>query len=1064
MKKYFLTLTLSILFSVTLFAQQAVSPFVSISKNDTKWVKFNAAKNIESSSVFEKYGKSFGLGSNDAMKQIKSETDKLGFTHDRYQQNYQGVPVRGAEYIIHSQSGKALSGNGQLVKNIQLIASPQISGEQAIFKAIAYTGASSYMWENTNAEAMLKQIKNDANATYAPKAELMIVDQKSSGIAANYKLAYRIDIFAQQPMSRKYVFVDATTGDILFTENRIKNTDVPGTAVTKYAGTQTIITDSVSPGVYRLRQTTSGGGVETYNMQEGTDYGLAVDFTDTDNYWNNVNANQDEAATDAHFASTKTYEYYYQTFGRLSYDNADAKLISYVHYDNNYANAFWNGSYMTYGDGDGTSYSALTSIDVCGHEITHAVDEYSANLIYQDEMGALNEGFSDIFGAAIEFFADPANANWTIGEAFDLTGTGFRSLSNPKAAQLPDTYHGEFWLFNDVFDNGGVHTNCGVLAHWFYIMSEGKTGTNDIGNSYNVTGMGMDTAAAIAYRALTVYLIPSSQYIDARQAMIWSAEDLYGQCSQAAITASQAWYAVGVGYPISDYDLWMSEITYPVTACGYGYEVMIQGRLIYNGCLANYEIGDSIPVGYRINGGTVVNDTLILTADLHGGDTLDFSFPTPADFPAIGLYTIDCWVDVNTDNTSGNDSIIGYQFENKIQQNIDLGVSNITAPVSDCHLNMEPVAVEVKFYGCDSLGIGETIVLAYSVNSGAAVRDTVQTTTVLYPLDVFTHVFNVPANLSAAGTYSIEAWTEYLPDTLNTNDTFLGFTVKNPLAISEDTIGFEESNLNSMINVQTTNYSNAFVSTTAHNTGTKGFQMTGGNAMNYIDMLEFPSGSNTWQINEFLSAKINFCVDASTWTTCNMRFDLKQTHGGDLYSQYLGAGDYTIASNFRVMVDGNQIGGTYNPTTPKNDPYLTHYMNLDSYAGTKFTVTLETRNISKDTSIFFMPFVLDNAYVDNVCFTEQSQQGIEDNSLLNQTSVYPNPFSDEFSIKYDTDGSEIVCITVANIVGNIVYSGNYNVSSGSNRINLNMQNQASGVYILNISNGKANANRKLVKQ
>jgi Zn-dependent metalloprotease len=1063
MKKHFLFLSVCFLFSFALVAQQASLPFVSISKNDTKWVKFNQSKNIEASYVFEKYANAFGLGSLNTMKQLKTETDKLGFTHIRYQQNYQGVPVRGAVYLIHSQNGKAVSGNGLIVKDIQLKVQPQLSGEEAIFKAIAYTGAENYMWESASAELKLKEIKSNQSASYYPVPELMIVDQKCSGIASQYKLAYRIDIFAEKPMSRKYVFVDAQTGAILFTENRIHTTDVTGTALTKYAGTQNIITDSVSPGVYRLRQATTGGGIETYDMNKGTDYGTAVDFTDTDNYWNNINADQDEAATDAHFAATKTYEYYFKTFGRLGYDNANAKLVNYVHYDVNYVNAFWNGSFMTFGDGDGTSYSALTSLDVCGHEITHAVDENSANLIYQDESGAMNEGFSDIFGTAIEFFADSAHADWNIGEDFDLSGTGFRSLSNPKASQLPDTYHGQYWVFNDVLDNGGVHTNCGVLAHWYYIMSEGKVGTNDLGHAYNVSGLGIDTASAVAYRALNVYLIPSSQYIDARQATIWAAEDLYGQCSVVALNAAAAWYAVGVGYPVTNYDLWMNKIIYPVTACGLGME-NIQARLIYNGCIATFLAGDTIPVAFKVDGGSVVNDSIILASDLQGGDTLDFIFSVPADFSSTGTHTIDCWVNYDNDNQSGNDSIVGYQFESKLQQNIDMGITNITSPVSGCNMgNSEAVAVEVKFFGCDSVSAGSPIVLAYRVNSGAAVRDTITIPTTLYPSGTFSHVFTVPANLSNAGIYTIDAWTEYTPDTLNTNDMFSGYTVKNPITLSNDTIGFEESNLNNIINVETTNYSHALVSTVAHNTGTKGFQMTGGNFMDYMDQLELPTGSNTWMINEFLSAKINFCVDASAWSTVNLRFDLKQTHGGDLYTLYLGAGDYTVASNMRILIDGTQIGSTYNPTTSHADPYLTHFVNLDSYAGTKFTLTIETRNVAKDTSIMG-PRILDNAYLDNICFSEQSQQDINENSHLQMVDVFPNPFNSVFTVKYDTDKNDEIAVNITDIMGKVIYTESWGVCMGSNKKTISVEDLPAGVYVLRISDKSGSISKRMIKQ
>lgn len=145
-----------------------------------------------------------------------------------------------------------------------------------------------------------------------------------------------------------------------------------GTAVTKYSGTQTITTDSYN-GYYRLRESGRGNGIFTYNMQLGSNYYSAVDFTDDDNYWNNVNAQQDEVATDAHWASEKYYDYFYNTFNRNSIDNNGFALYNYVHADliafglSNNVNAFWDGARMTYGDGNAT-YSPLTTVDITAHK------------------------------------------------------------------------------------------------------------------------------------------------------------------------------------------------------------------------------------------------------------------------------------------------------------------------------------------------------------------------------------------------------------------------------------------------------------------------------------------------------------------------------------------------------------------------------------------------------------------------------------------------------------------------------------------------------------------------
>jgi len=350
-------------------------------------------------------------------------------------------------------------------------------------------------------------------------------------------------------LSRREIYISAINGAVLFENNLLHTANVKGTATTAYSGTQTINTDSTASNSFRLRQTVSGGGVNTYDLANGTNYANAVDFTDSDNNWNNVNTNKDEYATDAHWGAEQTYIYFDSLFGRNSINDNGFILNSYLSYSTNYANAFWDGQRMTYGDGN-FSIDPLVSIDIAGHEIAHGLTTFSANLIYQSESGALNESFSDIFGSAIEFFGKSASANWTIGEDIGLV---IRSMSNPNSYGDPDTYDGTNWanvngcIPSRQNDYCGVHINSGVQNFWFYLLTNGGSGTNDNNESYSVDGIGIDTAAAVAYRNLTVYLTRSSNYDDARYYSIVSAIDLYGPCSKQVEAVTDAWHAVGVG-------------------------------------------------------------------------------------------------------------------------------------------------------------------------------------------------------------------------------------------------------------------------------------------------------------------------------------------------------------------------------------------------------------------------------------------------------------------------------------------------------------------------------------
>lgn len=494
---------------------------------------------------FDEWSKTYFKVNNNINFNITSrESDALGKDHYRCIQTYNNIPIFEATFILHIANNKIYSLNGTLYQNINITDGNIIEETQALDYALRSTKAKKFKWQSVEEETALKEQSENPNATYFPEGELFYLNNNNNNNF--HQLAWRFNVYASDTLLHEWIFVDAYSGKILMKLPIIHNTDTPGTAVTKYSGTQTITSDSYS-GTYRLRESGRGNGIRTYNMQQGTNYANAVDFTDNDNYWDNFNSNFDEVATDAHWAAEKYYDYLYNEHNRNSLDNSGLALLSYIHYDYLYANAFWDGLRMTYGDGDGSSWSPLTPIDIAGHEMTHGLTSYTADLVYQDESGAMNEAFSDIFGTALEFYAKPADANWLIGENI---GSALRSMANPKSYGLPDTYLGQYW-YSGTGDNGGVHTNCGVMSHWFYLIVQGGSGTNDNNNTYNITGIGMQKAEQIAFRLLTVYLTNTAQHYDARYYSIIATADLYGSCSPEVEAVTNAWYAVGVGNPYS---------------------------------------------------------------------------------------------------------------------------------------------------------------------------------------------------------------------------------------------------------------------------------------------------------------------------------------------------------------------------------------------------------------------------------------------------------------------------------------------------------------------------------
>ncbi|UAY52317.1 M4 family metallopeptidase [Ferruginibacter albus] len=480
----------------------------------------------------------------------------------RYQQYFKGIKVEQGSYAVVLKDGNISYASGEfyVLDKLKSIV-PNITDSVALKNALTSVGATLYKWQEEGAQ----------NATVGkyPVPELVIMQDYygDEGLV----LAYKFDIYAVKPLSRNIVYVSAVTGKVIYKNPLIHHANANGTADTKYSGTKNITTDSRF-GSYRLRETRGiASGIETYNMKKGTNYNTAVDFTDGDNNWTNAefnNANQDIGALDAHWGAETVYDYWLNKHNRKSWDGNDAKIKSYVHYDNAYDNAFFDGNEMNYGDGSYPvpgGFKILTTLDICGHEIGHGVCSSTCDLVYSRESGAMNEGFSDIWASCIEHYADPTASQydyWLIGE--DATADyvrgvnrdALRDMKNPKAQAQPDTYLGQYWQDATVSgcpspnettnDYCGVHTNSGVLNHWFYLVTEGGSGTNDNGNSYQFSGLGFDESEQIAFLTETS-LTATSVYSDCRDVSINAATTLYGSCSKEVEIVTNAWYAVGVG-------------------------------------------------------------------------------------------------------------------------------------------------------------------------------------------------------------------------------------------------------------------------------------------------------------------------------------------------------------------------------------------------------------------------------------------------------------------------------------------------------------------------------------
>jgi thermolysin len=231
-------------------------------------------------------------------------------------------------------------------------------------------------------------------------------------------------------------------------------------------------------------------------------------------------------------------------------------MVSRTHYGKSYNNAFWDGASMTYGDGDGTTYRPFDALDVVGHEMAHGITERTSNLRYQNESGAANESFSDIIGAAVEFYTGQLTgfggqsypSDWWIGEdlykAYDPANPtrGIRHMANPHIEGDPCHYTERYI---GTSDNGGVHINSGIQNKVYYLLSDGGTNHKDTTGT-TVTGIGWAEAAKVAFDADTKYCTIDDNYAKVANAWVNAAKNRYGAGSVAAVETYNAWKACGV--------------------------------------------------------------------------------------------------------------------------------------------------------------------------------------------------------------------------------------------------------------------------------------------------------------------------------------------------------------------------------------------------------------------------------------------------------------------------------------------------------------------------------------
>lgn len=496
----------------------------------------NSQAALRAQGLIDVHGAAVKRADADAFIAKNSVVDANGTEHVRFDRTYRGLPVIGGDVVVHSKNGQFKSASLTLKTTGRPAIAPQLSADQAIVEAGTAFGT---------------------GFNGVPAASLVVYAR-----GAQPTLAYEVVMEGtkkdQTPTAMHY-FVDARNGKILDKWDTVETANAIGLGKTISTGDVSLNTNSITGG-YQLVDNTRGGGStwDANNQSDRMATRKGVLFTDADNVWGNyTNADRASAAAEAHYGVALTWDFYQSSFGRNGIFNDGKGVKSYVHVNNNYVNAFWNGSAMFYGDGDGVTYKPLTVLDVAGHEMSHGVAQATSGLAYSGDAGGLNESNSDIMGSMVEFYANNANdpGDYLIGEEIyfaNVAGSSnqkaLRYMYNPiKDTRSPNCYSSSTASLDP-------HYSSGVGNHFFYLLAEGS-GAKSFGgmdhtsptcNGASITGIGRTAAAAIWYRALDIYFTSSTTYPQARAATLNAAADLYGMGSTQYNAVAAAWSAVSV--------------------------------------------------------------------------------------------------------------------------------------------------------------------------------------------------------------------------------------------------------------------------------------------------------------------------------------------------------------------------------------------------------------------------------------------------------------------------------------------------------------------------------------
>ena len=453
------------------------------------------------------------------LRLLRVQDDPLtGAAHRRYRQYFSGLEVFGGEIVLRFKDNALQDLEGEYFTITEMDLQPSLTREQA-------------------ADLLRGEFRDMELQELEAESRLLVFPVRDG----DCRLAYRVVLQRGTGFSMTG-YVDARSGEVLARHSNIRFTQ-PTIGIGVGCHDEKLkLSTNFEQGKYWLMDRAQNRPVGQYTFLKKPNQVL----TDSDNYWD-----QDPASVSAHAYMGQTYHYFFQVLQRKGIDDHDMDIKAVVHYPGDTDNAFWHGDLLTmfFLDPGPGHIQTAAALDVIAHEYSHGVTQFTSDLIYANESGALNEAYSDIMGTAVEFYWQPQGngflmADFYLGEdVFSQYGYAIRNLVNPNLGGNPCHLSQKKSLPNtEAGDWGGVHINCTIYGHAFYLLANG--GTNKI-SKVEVGGIGVEKATKIYHLAFTGYLTPGSQFLQAANAILKAANVLYGSASNEMQQAIKSMQAIG---------------------------------------------------------------------------------------------------------------------------------------------------------------------------------------------------------------------------------------------------------------------------------------------------------------------------------------------------------------------------------------------------------------------------------------------------------------------------------------------------------------------------------------